>query len=205
VDAAQPYLGYLGQHLYAFVFVVAAIDATGVPFPGRILLVMAGALSIGSADLAAIVLSTAAGAVGGDHVLYALGRLGGPRVHALYGRWTMAGEAWRAKAEGYFQRFGAAAIILGRFAFTIRLLAAFLAGAGTMSYGRYLTFDAVGALVWAALLVLFGRVLGSRATAMLERYPGAQWLLVALPFAVVGIAAFRLWRRGRARAAAVTG
>jgi len=42
MDAARPFLGWLHEHLLPVVFLTSLIDATGLPFPGRAILVAAG-------------------------------------------------------------------------------------------------------------------------------------------------------------------
>ena len=45
MEATEWFIVFLVPHLYLTVFLVSAIDATGVPFPGRIILVLAGAFA----------------------------------------------------------------------------------------------------------------------------------------------------------------
>jgi membrane protein DedA with SNARE-associated domain len=49
MDAAEWFIVFLVPHLYLTVFLVSVIDATGLPFPGRIILVLAGAFAHGAA------------------------------------------------------------------------------------------------------------------------------------------------------------
>src|SRR5258705_6746192 len=76
-DASLVYLG---------LFLAALIDATGFPFPGRALLVAAGAAT--AEDWGQVALMTAAGALRprrGDHLLHRPRRLGaGRRLTHLY-------------------------------------------------------------------------------------------------------------------------
>ena len=44
----------LGLNLYVAVFVASAVDATGLPVPGRLVLIAAGALSVGRASVVAV-------------------------------------------------------------------------------------------------------------------------------------------------------
>ena len=74
----EPWLGDTSW-VYVGLFLAALIDATGVPFPGRALLVAAGAAT--ARDWGQVALMTAAGAlgaVGGDHLWYAAGRRARP-------------------------------------------------------------------------------------------------------------------------------
>jgi membrane protein DedA with SNARE-associated domain len=204
VPALQALLGSFSQNLYLTVFLVAAIDATGIPFPGRLLLVMAGAYASRESDLLLTIGLAAAGALAGDHVLYALGRLGGEKMQGLYCRWTGSGRGCIAKTREYFDRFGALAIGLGRFVFSLRLLAALLAGSGAMPYWRFLLFDALGAVAWAAALILLGWLLGRRAAELLERYASLELLLVVAAAGMMAVGLFRLWHRPRKEIQPVT-
>jgi membrane protein DedA with SNARE-associated domain len=196
-SAVQAYLGVFSQHLYPMVFLVAAVDATGIPFPGRLLLVMAGAYASRESDLVLTIALAAAGALAGDHVLYFVGRLGGEKMQSLYCRWTGSGHGCIAKTRDYFDRFGGLAIGLGRFVFSLRLVAALLAGSGAMPYWRFLLFDTLGAVTWAATLILLGWFLGRRSAELLERYGGLELLLVVAAAGMLAIGAFRFWHRPR--------
>lgn len=68
------------QCLHAVAFFAAAIDAVGLPFPGRFLLITAGAVSAGGPNATWTVMFAAAGHVVGDHVLYLIGWVGGDRI-----------------------------------------------------------------------------------------------------------------------------
>src|SRR5262249_60114303 len=86
MHAMGPFLGWLQEYLFPVVFVTSLIDATGLPFPGRAMLVAAGIAAGGPRDVALLVLTGVAGALLGDHLLYALGMRRGPRLLPLYRR-----------------------------------------------------------------------------------------------------------------------
>src|SRR5262249_17834478 len=54
---------FLVPHLYLTVFVASAVDAVGIPFPGRILLVLAGAFASSRAELALAIVASALGSL----------------------------------------------------------------------------------------------------------------------------------------------
>jgi membrane protein DedA with SNARE-associated domain len=197
-DAVAPYLDVLGLNLYAAVFVVSAVDATGLPVPGRLVLIAAGALSVGRASAVTVILLAAAGAFVGDHLLYYIGRLGGTSLLAWYCRWTMgSGRCIHATAR-HFASWGAAAIVIGRFVAGVRLFTAAFAGSGSIPYHRFLVFDALGALIWAASFVLLGRWLGYQWPGTVRQFAGATTLLaVVLAAGMTAILLFRFFRRRR--------
>jgi membrane protein DedA with SNARE-associated domain len=195
-EAVRPYLTFLVDHLYLVAFLVAVIDSSGLPFPGRLLVIAAGAFSAGAPDATWVILVAAAGAVIGDHALYLLGWLGGDKVLSLYCRWTMGSGRCLAKTRDYFHRFGAVTILIGRFVAGVRIFAAALAGSGAIRYHQFLVFDALGGLVWATAFVLLGYLFGDVGMAMMERY-GITLLVTITLLGLGGIVAYRLLKRGR--------
>src|SRR6185295_13892721 len=99
--------------VYLGLFLATLIDATGFPFPGRVVLMAAGAL----------------GAVVGDHLWYLAGHLGAAdRLTALYCKLSLASGRCEARARARFDRFGPLAIVIGRFVAGVRVFAAPMAG-----------------------------------------------------------------------------
>lgn len=197
-ESLAPYLAFFTDHLFVIVFIAAMIDATGIPFPGRLLIITAGALAADGPDTTRVVLLAAAGAVLGDHILYLLGRLGGDRVLSAYCRWTMGSSRCVEKARAYFRRFGGATIVIGRFMTGVRLFAATLAGSGGIRYVTFLAADTIGALLWAGIFVVLGHILGTQAGRALKPYANVV-LVIGIGLALVppALIAYRLWRRRR--------
>jgi membrane protein DedA with SNARE-associated domain len=191
-DASLVYLG---------LFLAALIDATGFPFPGRALLVAAGAAT--AEDWGQVALMTAAGALGavvGDHLWYAAGRLGaGDRLTKLYCRLSLASGRCEARARSRFDRFGPLAIVIGRFVAGVRLFAAPMAGGGAISYPRFLLFELIGGVAWAGLFVAVGYLLGAPARALIEQHGWGLPLAIIAGLTVLGPAAIILVRLARRR------
>jgi membrane protein DedA with SNARE-associated domain len=194
MEPMQPFLDWLAEHRLALVFVSSMIDATGLPFPGRLMLVFAGTFAIEAAELLPLVLFSTAGFVIGDHALYGAGALGGTRLLGWYCRLSLGSERCVDKTIAYFKRFGAAAVLLGRFSVGVRLFAAVLSGSGHLGYRWFLAFDAMGTLAYAILWIGLGHLFG---TAVLERSQAARVLVFIGPVAIVAVIVLRLVRRLR--------
>jgi len=203
MDAARPYLDFLAAHTYGVVFLVTLIDAFGLPFPGRLLLIIAGALTAGGADTAGLILMAASGALVGDHGVYLAGRLAGARALHLFCRVTFNPDECLDKTRVYFRRFGAPTFILGRFVAGVRIVAVTLAGAGIVRYRTFILYDVAGVLIWASFCVLLGYSVRDHWSAFMEAYgvtPAVTALvLVALSTAIVSRV---LWRAGARRSRA---
>jgi membrane protein DedA with SNARE-associated domain len=208
MDWVQSHLDFLLDHVLTIVFCAFLIEAAGIPFPSRIILLVAATLTTEPRVLASLVAVSAGGALIGDHVPYVAGALTGPRILALYCRLTLGSEQCVEKTVRYFTRFGPAAILLCRFSTSVRLFAAALSGCGHISYWRFLTFDAVGTVLYAALLVIVGRLVGDSAAEFLGRPGRLRMLLFVGPLAFGTLLGYRLYRRlryGAAKTDAVRG
>jgi membrane protein DedA with SNARE-associated domain len=165
----SPLDAWLREHLYAVVFLGAVVDALGIPFPGRLMLMTVGSFShpvsgTGASAWAMIALATL-GTVAGDHTWYLVGRLRGQRLFALYCRVFRLSRSRTGAAERLLRRFGGVALVLARLAATLRVVVVPLAVSRGMSYPRFVVFDLVGALLWAGGFVWLGRAAGTLAFA----------------------------------------
>jgi len=192
-----PFVGLVAGHVCLAVFVANIIDATGIPFPGRIVLILAGAFLQSKLQLAFAIVAGATGALLGDHVLYLVGRRGGPALLAFYCRLTLGSERCVDDTVKYFRRFGPSAILLGRYSTGVRLFAAILSGCGHLGYSRFLRYDIAGSLLYATLWVTVGYLFGDHVSAVLAWFARRRGIILILPAAVVAIVAYRLWRRWR--------
>ena len=121
MESVQPFLGWLREHLFAVVFVASLVDATGLPFPGRAMLVVAGLSATARHDVVLLIMTSVLGSLLGDHVLYLAGRRGGIRLLALYCRLSLGSTRCVETALRCFKRFGAVAVLLARFSTSVRL------------------------------------------------------------------------------------
>lgn len=120
-------------------------------------------------DLDALIVTVAAGATIGDNIGYEMGRqLGRPWLAHRGKRFGLDDERLR-KADAFFSRHGGKAVFLGRFVGFARALVPFAAGAARMRYSRFLFYNALGAWLWAAAVVLLGYVAGQLAERWLGR------------------------------------
>jgi membrane protein DedA with SNARE-associated domain len=201
VDFIQSHLDFLVRHILSVVFVAFLVEAAGVPFPSRILLLVAATLAEQPQQLVGLVLAATAGSLIGDHVPYLAGSLTGPRVLAFYCWITLGSGTCVDKTVGYFRRFGAAAILMSRFSASVRLFASALSGCGHISYGKFITFDVIGTVLYVTLWSIVGYLVGDQAAAFLSQHGKARLLMLIGPLALATLIGYRLWRRRRDRPA----
>jgi len=61
-----------------------------------------------------------------------------------------------AHTHEFFEKYGGKTIILARFVPIVRTIAPFVAGMGTMSYRRFMSYNVIGGVAWVVLCTLAG-------------------------------------------------
>lgn len=134
-----------------FAFAESALGL-GVLLPGEIAISGVAAGVSSPVGLVSLVLAVALGASAGDHVGYALGRRFGPRFAESRLVRRVGVERWE-RASAMVHRWGALAVLVSRVLPFVRTVLPAVAGAGGLTYRRFLPASLVGALVWAGLWV----------------------------------------------------
>jgi membrane-associated protein len=101
----------------------------------------------------------AACAVLGNVVGYAVGYVIGPRLFNKPDSRLFKREHVDRTHE-FFERYGTAAILLGRFVPIVRTFVTAVAGVGRMAPGKYLSVSLIGGVLWAGGIVVAGYFLG---------------------------------------------
>ncbi|QQS22494.1 VTT domain-containing protein [bacterium] len=149
--------GYLG--LFGIVFAETGL-LVGFFLPGDSLMFTAGVLAAeGYLNIYILLIILVSAAIIGDSTGYAIGKKFGPKIFAKENS-LLFNKSHVQKAEQFFHKHGPKTIIIARFVPIVRTFVPTLAGVGKMSYWRFLTYNIVGALLWAAGLTLLGYYLG---------------------------------------------
>lgn len=181
--------------VYLVVFVLVFVESgllVGFFLPGDSVLFAAGLLSAepnSGISLPLMAGGVAIAAVAGDAVGYWTGRqFGRPWLLAKAGRSARQVE----RAEAFYQRWGALAVIVARFIPWIRTFTPIVAGVAQMPYPRFLAANVAGALIWGSGLVALGRLAHTN--------PTIKWAAYAVAgVAILGTLLIPLvsWARGR--------
>lgn len=151
-------IGLLG--VFVMVFLESGM-LVGFFFPGDSLLFTAGFLaSQGFFNIYTLIFGCFVAAVLGDSIGYYIGEKFGRKLfqkkNSLFFR-----NDHLLKAEAFYAKHGGKTIILARFMPVIRAFAPVVAGVGKMKYTTFLSYNLVGALLWAIGVTLTGYYLGS--------------------------------------------
>lgn len=152
-------LGYVGIALLMFV-------ANFIPFfPSDLIMPFAGFVaSQGKLSLLGVTLAGTLGSVAGQLPLYYLGRWLGSRPLPVWlqrhGRWFGITPQALARAQRWFDRHGALAVLICRLIPTVRALISLPAGMVRMALGRFLLYSTIGIGLWTLLVTALGFSLG---------------------------------------------
>ena len=119
-------------------------------------LIHAGILTV---DIHLAVLIIFIAAVLGDSVGYTFGRKLGPRIFSRKDA-RLFKQEYIQRAQSFYDTHGGKTIIIARFIPIVRTFAPIVAGAGKMNYRKFITFNLIGAFLWAAGLTYAGFFLG---------------------------------------------
>ena len=153
-----------GVWVYGILFLIIFVE-TGLvvmPFlPGDSLLFAAGALaaSTGVLDPWLLVLLLFIAAVLGDALNYHIGKYIGPRVFEIDSKFI--NKKHLIFTQNFFEKHGGKTIIFARFIPFARTFAPFVAGAGSMNYKFFLTYNAIGAISWVGSFIALGYLFGN--------------------------------------------
>jgi membrane protein DedA with SNARE-associated domain len=149
--------GYLG------VMILMAIESACIPLPSEIIMPFAGYLVY--TGRFQLLWAATAGALGcnlGSVIAYEIGCYGGRPLVEKYGRYVWLSRHDLEMAERFFNRFGSAAVFIGRLLPVIRTFIALPAGLARMPRLRFHVYTFVGSWPWCLGLAWIGMKLGER-------------------------------------------
>lgn len=150
-------VGYVG--VFLAVFAESGLFF-GFFLPGDSLLFTAGFLAgQGVFNLPLLAVLCALGAVLGDSVGYTFGKRVGKKLFEKKDS-RFFKKQHLMKAHAFYEKHGGKTIILARFMPVVRTFAPIVAGTADMTYGKFLSYNVVGGILWAVGLCVMGYVLG---------------------------------------------
>ncbi len=149
-------------YLIMFALIFCETGLVVIPFlPGDSVIFVIGVLSHdGKLNLFAMMVVLAAAAVIGDTVNYHIGKAFG---HKLFKNpdAKFFKKKYLDKTHDFYEKHGGKTIIIARFIPIIRTFAPFVAGMGSMSYVKFISFNVIGGISWVILFLFAGFFFGS--------------------------------------------
>ena len=203
---------FIGDYgLYA-VFVLMAVDAV-FPAASELVMLYAGALASGAFSgqhvvlfgnqihshfwaYAAVSLAGTIGYTVGSLIGWGIGAYAGRPLLEERGRWFHLDQAKLARADRWFDRYGDAAVFLGRLTPVVRSFISIPAGVVRMPLGRFTVLTFLGSAVWCFGIAAAGWALGSSYERFHHDFAYLEYAVLA---AVIGLAAWLIlrWRSSR--------
>jgi membrane protein DedA with SNARE-associated domain len=151
----------IGVTGYSGLALLMAIESACIPLPSELIMPFAGYLVFdGKMNL---FWAATAGAIGcnlGSLIAYEIGFYGGRPLVEKFGSYILMGRRELDWADGFFKRWGQAAVFVGRLLPVIRTFIALPAGIARMPRGRFHLYTFLGSWPWCFGLAYLGMKLG---------------------------------------------
>lgn len=194
-------LAMIEKYGYASLFAALLMEAIGMPIPGALALLAAGAASSTGAmhPLPAITVAFSA-LLMGDIILFLTGRYAGWGLLGFLCGLSMSPEVCILRSAKWFYKRGRATLLFAKFLPGVNTMAPPLAGSMHMRVSQFLRFDVIGVMLYAAAYGLLGylfRDVFRMIAGGLQTFSRAlAWVVFA---GVIGFFAHRAWLYARHR------
>ncbi|MBP6516102.1 MAG: DedA family protein [Chitinophagales bacterium] len=154
-----------GTLTYVILFLIVFVE-TGLIvmplLPGDSLLFAAGALAAatGALNVWIIIPLLIVAALLGDNVNYFVGKFLGDWVKSKE-RILFFKREYIEQTHEFYEKHGGKTVIMARFVPIVRTVAPFVAGAGSMTYSKYIINCILGAILWVVSITLLGYFFGN--------------------------------------------
>jgi membrane-associated protein len=188
----------LGAWTYALVGGLAFLETgafVGLVAPGETAVVLGGVVAAqGGVELVPMLLLVWLSAAAGDLASFMLGRRLGRRFLVARGPRLGVTADRLARVDGFFDRHGPKAILVGRFIGIVRAVAPFLAGASGMRLRAFVPWSLLGTLAWGSAFTLVGYVFNESFSSAAHALTHGMLAAAVLAALVLAFRAHRLQR-----------
>lgn len=189
--------GWIESGGYLVLFLLLFACGLGLPLPEDIPLIVSGILIAKGKMMWPIAGAVAwLGIIGGDCVLYSLGKKYGLNITKVPFVGKHVSRERIERAEVLFQKYGIWVVAVGRLFAGIRGAMVVAAGATRFSFIKFVIADGLAALVSGGLFVLLGVWFGNNHDLLLEKMKQFKYgLIIFGVVAGVGLIGYIWWRR----------
>lgn len=191
------YLVHLIEQYGLFaIFLNVLVEQLGAPVPAYPTLIITGALLSRSTFSAPALLFTAVcAALLADSIWYFAGRRYGRAVMGMLCRISLSPDSCVRQTESIYLRWGASSLLVAKFVPGFASIGSALAGTTGTGYAKFVVFDALGAMLWAASAVWLGSFFSSTVGDLLSVLESlGKWALVLLGLALLAFIVNK-WRQ----------
>lgn len=186
-ELAQDLVDLIFEWGYLGIFLLMAVESSFIPFPSEIVLIPAGYLAFkGDMSFAMVMASGLGGSMLGAFVNYFLALLLGRKILMKFGKYFFISQNSLEKMDNYFAAHGAISTFIGRLIPGIRQLISIPAGLSRMNLVVFSIYTALGAGIWAFVLVALGYFIGENQD-MIDLYLKQITIVVLVLLVLLGI------------------
>jgi len=198
---------FITHYGYLAVFLLMLAESACIPIPSELIMLFGGALSAGAVagahpSLAGIIVAGVLGNVAGSYVAWAVGKYAGQAAVRRWGRRVGIREGEIDRAAAWFERHGAAAVLIGRVVPVVRTFISLPAGFAAMPPVRFGVYTTLGCIPWTAALGIAGYYLGANWQSVANGFHGPTYAIAAIVVVAIAAAVIVRFRRARRNRAA---
>ncbi len=194
---------FIATYGYLAIFLLMVAESACIPVPSELIMTFGGALAAGAVpgtrlNLIAVIIAGVAGNVVGSYIAWAVGRYGGqPALRRWGGRFWLR-EHDLDRANLWFDRYGARAVLIGRLLPVVRTFISLPAGIAGMEPVRFGIYTTIGCIPWTAALAYAGYAVGANWQSIVNGFHGPTYIIAAVVVIALAVA---IWRYSRQRKA----
>jgi len=152
-------LDFVVRHGYALLFFWFLAEQGALPIPSAPLLLACGALAKDGRLIPQwIVLTGVAACLIADNFWFMLGRRRGATVLRFICRVALEPDSCVRQTETAYRRYGIRSLLVAKFVPGLNAVSAPLAAISGVSFGRFILFDTLGALIWIGAFTGLGYI-----------------------------------------------
>jgi membrane protein DedA with SNARE-associated domain len=186
---------FVQSYGYFALMLLSIGESACVPIPSEVTFVVAGALCTTAVtghvqfSLWAVIVIGTLGSLVGSQIAYEVGRSAGRAVVDRWGKWILLSHKDLDASERWFEKYGAASVLIGRVLPVVRSVISVPAGIAEMKRGRFIVLTLIGSFAWVTLLSALGDAAGSNWHRVSKDFHNAQTptLIVIVLVVVAGI------------------
>ncbi|MBI5974840.1 DedA family protein [Staphylococcus canis] len=195
---------FISQWGYLAIFILILLENVLPVVPSEIILTFAGLMSVKShlSIPMLFIISTIASLIGLS-ILYYLCRL--INEESIYrfidhrGKWMKIKSKDVKRANDWFKRYGAWAVLLCRFIPVLRVLITIPAGINKMNVFQFLILSMLGTTIWNFGLILLGRLLSDSFDALMAGLHTYAYVMYVVIIIAALYIAYRIFFKNRQR------
>ena len=148
------------KYSYIGLFLILFAEEGGVPLPipGDIFIATVAALP--QSNYLLIVLTVVLATLSGSTILFSLSHKFGHKLLVKFGKYIKITPEKITKIESWFEKYGGAAIVIGRLIPGLRIVTPIIAGTFEVPYKTFWLYSTIAAFIWANIYYLIGRFSG---------------------------------------------